>query len=382
MRKHLLTLAPIILGTAIATLPNRAADMPVLFGTHRSGTDIGFSLAHFNPETGALSRAEFVQESEAPSFFVLHPDGKYLYTCNSIGTYEGKPEGTLSAFAVEPNTGRLTFLNRRPTGGADPCHVSLDHTAHYALTANYDGGNICVYALQKDGSLGKRTAFVQHTGTSVNPQRQAAPHPHSIALDSDNRFALVPDLGADKVFVYRFDDTVGSLAPNAPPSVSLPPGSGPRHSVFHPNRKLVYVINELSNSITAFRWNSSIGTLSEFQTLSTLPPDFKGTSTAAEIQLHPNGRFLYGSNRGHDSIAVFAIDPQTGRLTPVEHAPTLGAKPRHFDFDPTGKWMLVCNHDSNSVTVFRVDDRTGKLTSTGRPLAVPDPFCAQFLPQR
>jgi 6-phosphogluconolactonase len=380
MRKDILRVAPVIFGTALAPLPARAADMLVYLGTHRSGPNIGFSLAHFDFHTGALARPEFLQESAAPSFFVIHPDGKHLYACNSIDSYRGKPEGTLSAYAIQPKTGKLALLNCTPTGGAEPCYISLDRTGRYAFAANYDGGSICVYALEPDGSLGKRTAFVQHSGHSVNPRRQTAPHPHSIIVDPGNRFALVPDLGADKVFVYRFNDRDGSLSPNDPPSVSLKSGAGPRHVAFHPNGKYVYVINELANTITAFHWASANGTLSEIQTVPTLPPGFDGASTAAEIAVHPNGKFLYGSNRGHDSIAVFALDVETGRLTLVEHVSAQGKMPRNFTLDPAGRWLLLCNYDSDSAVIFRVDEKTGRLTPAGNPVAAPSPFCARFLP--
>ena len=380
MRKSILRFASVIFGIALTPLPGNAANMLVFFGTHRSGPSLGFSLAHFNPITGALSQPEFLQEAEAPAFFVIHPDGKHLYTCNSMDSYQGKPGGAVSAYTIEPKTGNLALLNRKPTGGGEPSYISLDHTGRYALVANYNGGSVCVYAIQPDGGFGERTAFIQHTGSSTHPQRQKHAYAHSIIVDPGNRFALAADLGADKVFVYRFNAKDGSLVPNDPPSVSLKPGSGPRHIKFHPNGKFVYAINELSSTVTGFNWNSLTGSLTEFQSLSTLPADFNGFNTCAEIEVHPNGKFLYGTNRGHDSIAVFGIDAVTGRLTPVEHVPTRGKMPRNFAFDPTGKWILLSNHDSNNSVVFRVDDRTGMLTQTGKPVEVPDPFCERFLP--
>jgi 6-phosphogluconolactonase len=356
--------------------PLAAADMYVFFGTHRSGPGIGFSVAHFDPDTGALTKPRFLIEAVEPAFFVIHPDGRHLYTCNS-----GAPGG-VSAYAIDRGTGQLTLLNKEPSGGDDASYVCLDQTGRYLFVANYSGGNIAAFALKSDGSIGARTAFAQHTGHSIDPKRQTHAYAHSIIIDPTNRFVLVADLGLDRLFVYRFDAKDGSLQPNDPPYAAVGPGSGPRHVKFHPNGHWVYLINEMGCAITAFNWDTAGGTLAEFQTIPTLPADFKGTNTCAEVEVHPNGKFLYGSNRGHDSIAVFAIDPATGRLTPVEHVSTQGKWPRNFAFDPTGRWMLVTNHNSDNAVVFRVDEATGHLTRTGEPISVPFPFCERFLPVR
>jgi 6-phosphogluconolactonase len=353
-----------------------AMDTFVYFGSHRSGPNIGFSLSHFDTDTGALTQPEFLIEAREPAFFVVHPDGQHLYTCNS-----GNPGG-VSAYAIDPHTGHLTYLNRELAGGGDTSFITLDQTARFALVANYDGGNIAAFAIRPDGALGDWTAFVQHMGKSVNPQRQTHAYAHSIITDPTNRFVLVADLGVDKVFVYRFDAKNGSLTPNDPPSVSVTPGSGPRHVRFHPNGRWVYLINEMASSIAAFNWDSAKGILTEFQTISTLPADFKGTSTCAELEVHPNGRFLYGSNRGHDSLAAFSIDQASGRLALVQHVPSGGKTPRNFAFDPTAKWIVCTNHGSDNAAVFRIDDNTGKLAQTGDPVSVPAPFCERFLPVR
>jgi 6-phosphogluconolactonase len=373
MSSKLLTLL-LGLTAGLAPWPARAADMLVYFGTHLSGPGKGFSIAHFDPDTGALTVPKFDLDAVAPAFFVIHPDGRHLYTCNS-----GRPGG-VSAYAIEPKNGRLTLLNSQPAGGADTSYLSLDKTGRYALAANYEGGSIAVFALKPDGGLGDRTAFVQHTGSSVNPQRQSHAFAHSIITDPSNRFALVADLGLDKVFVYRFNETNGTLAPNDPPFVAVRPGSGPRHVKFHPDGKHVYLINEMGSSVIAFNWDAARGALTGFQTVSTLPEDFKGTSACAELEIHPNGKFLYGSNRGHDSIAVFSIAPESGRLSLIAHVPTQGRTPRNFTFDPTGKWIIVTNHGSNNAVVFRADEKTGRLTQTGNPVEVPYPFCERFLP--
>ena len=346
-------------------------DLFVYFGTHTAGPGKGFSLAHFDTATGALSKPEFLLEAPAPAYFIIAPDGKHLYTCNSTGF--------VSAYAIDRATAHLTLLNQVPSGGGDPSYISLDRTARYVFVANYAGGNIAAWKLEPDGSIGARTAFVQHTGSGVNPQRQSHAFAHSIRVDLTNRFVLVGDLGVDKVFVYKFDVKDGSLTPNDPPFVSVKPGSGARHVVFHPNGRWVYLITELGNTVIQFDWDAERGRLKELQTVSTLPADFKGTSNCSEIMIHPNGKFLYGSNRGHDSIAVFAIDAKSGRLTPIEYVPSGGQTPRNFDFDPSGRWMLVTNHGNNMAMVFRVDETTGKLTPVGKPVEVPYPFCPRFL---
>jgi 6-phosphogluconolactonase len=355
-----------------AALP--AADMYVYFGTHSTGPGLGFSIAHFDTDTGALTTPKLDIEATSPAYFVIHPDGRHLYTCNS-----GSPGG-VSAYEIERATGQLTLLNKELSGGDEASYVCLDQTGRHVLVANYEGGNIAVLALKPDGSLGERTAFAQHTGSSVDPKRQRHAYAHSIIIDPTNRFVLVADLGLDKLFVYRFDEKDGSLRPNDPPFATVTPGSGPRHVKFHPNGRWVYLINEMGCTVTAFNWDSAHGALQEFQTVSTLPADFKGTNTCAEIKVHPNGRFLYGSNRGHDSLAVFTIDPDTGRLTPLEHVSTQGKSPRNFTFDPTGKWLLCTNHNSDNAVVFRVDGATGRLTPAGPPVSVPSPFCERFLP--
>ncbi len=375
MPKPLLRLALLLVAAAFA-VPLPAADVYVYFGTHSRGPGIGFSVAHFDTDTGALTQPRFLTEAVEPAYFVIHPDGRHLYTCNS-----GSPGG-VSAYEIDHATGQLTLLNKEPSGGGDASYVCLDQTGRFVLVANYEGGNIAVFALQPDGRIGGRTAFAQHTGSSVDPKRQTHAYAHSIIVDPTNRFALIADLGVDKLFVYRFDEKNGSLRPNDPPFATVRPGSGPRHVKFHPNGRWVYLINEMGCTVTAFNWDSDHGALTEFQTISTLPADFKGASTCAEIKVHPNGRFLYGSNRGHDSLAVFAIDSTTGRLAPLEYVSTRGKIPRNFTFDPTGRWILCTNHGSDNAVVFRVDATTGRLTPTGQPVSVPSPFCERFLPAR
>jgi 6-phosphogluconolactonase len=356
-----------------------AADNLVFFGSHSVGPDRGLSVAHFDSATGVLTKPELRLVTPAPAYFVLHPDGRHLYACNSNDFAQGYTGETVSAYAIEPASGRLSLVNQQPSGGADPTYLQLDSTSRHLLIANYKGGSVAVLAVRPDGSLGERTAFFQHSGSSVDPKRQTEPYAHCIRLDPANRFALVADLGVDKLFVYRFDAKDGSLAPGDPPFVKAVPGAGPRHLTFHPNGRLVYVVNEMACSIVAYALDPAKGTLVELQTISALPAAFKDANTSAEIAVHPGGRFLYATNRGHDSIAVFAIDAKTGMLTLVEHAPSQGRSPRNFEFDPSGRFMIVTNHVSDNAVVFRIDEANGRLTPVGQPVTVPSPFGVRFL---
>jgi 6-phosphogluconolactonase len=353
--------------------PAFAADTFVYFGSHGKGPNCGFSRAHFDTDTGKLTTPVFLQEAVAPAYFIIGPDHQHLYTCNSA------PGSSLSAYAIDPATAKLTFLNKKPSGGGDPSYISLDATGRYVMVANYEGGSICVYALLPDGSIGERTAFVQDNGTSVNPVRQSHAHAHLIRVDPSNRFVLVADLGLDKLFVYRFDPKTGVLQPNDPPFANVAPGSGPRHIVFHPNGRIAYLINEMGSTIVRFGWDSNCGVLIQHETVSTLPKDFTGTSTGAEILVHPSGKFVYATNRGHNSVAVFSVGEEKGRLTLIQNISTQGKTPRNCEFDPTGRWLLVSNQDSDNTVVFRIDPNTGRLTQVGEPVKVPSPFCERFL---
>lgn len=351
-----------------------ATDTFVYFGSHGKGQNIGFSLAHFDTETGKLTTPEFLQEAVAPAYFVISSNKKYLYTCNSA------PGSSVSAYAIDSKTAKLTFLNQKPSCGGDPSYVSLDATGHFVMVANYEGSSIAVYAVLPDGSMGERTAFVKHTGTSVNLDRQTQARPHSICVDPSNKFVLVPDLGVDKLYVYNFDSKTGVLQPNKPAFATVAPGSGPRHIAFHPNKHIVYLINEMGSTIVRYRWNAKTGVLTAFETISTLPTDFKGISTCAEVLVHPSAKFVYATNRGHNSVAVFSVQPKTGCLKLIQHISTQGKTPRNCEFDPTGKWLLVTNQDSSNAVVFRINLQSGILTQVGEPVYVPSPFCERFLP--
>ena len=330
--------------------------------------------------SGNLTSLGLAGETISPAFLTVHPNGRFLYAVNEVGEIEGKKGGAVSAFALNSDTGKLTLINRQPSKGASPCHLTGDKVGKTILVANYIGGTAATFPIQPDGQLSEASSVVEHKGSSTNPTRQEGPHPHGIYLDPANKFVVVPDLGQDKVLVYRFDAARGTLVANDPPSASLKPGAGPRHFAFHPQARYAYVINELNSTITAFSYDSSKGVLTEIQTLSTLPADFKGENTTAEIAVHPSGRFLYGSNRGHDSIAVFHIDPKKGTLTSVQHQSTLGKTPRNFGIEPTGKFLLAANQDSNTLVVFKIAPKTGHLSRTGAPVNVPKPACVVFVP--
>jgi len=346
-------------------------------GTYTGPHSKGIYAFRFDASKGELTSLGLMAESTNPSFLAVDPRGRFLYAANEISNYEGQKSGGVSALAIDRKTGKLAFLNEVPSGGAGPCYVTLDKTGRYVLVANYDGGSVTVFPVAPDGRLGAASAFVQHTGHSVNRERQEGPHAHAIELSPDNRFAIAADLGLDELLVYHFDPSRGTLTPNNPPFAKVEPGAGPRHLAFHPNGKFLYVINEMQSSVSAFSYDA--GALRHLGTVSTLPREFKANNDSAEIVVHPTGRFLYGSNRGHDSIAVFTIDPAAGTLTPVEYASTRGKTPRNFAIDPTGSYLLAANQDSNSVVAFRIDTKTGQLTPTGQVLEFPSPVCITFV---
>jgi 6-phosphogluconolactonase len=350
--------------------------MMVYVGTYTGGTSAskGIYRLRLNLATGALTEAGPPMESASPSFLALHPSGRYLYAVNESGG-PTKDEGGVSAFAVDAKTGALSPLNQQSSRGGGPCHLSLDAKGRYVLVANYGGGSVAVLPVQADGRLAPAVAFVQHEGHGADPGRQKGPHAHWVELDKANRFALVADLGLDEVLVYRFDAGKGSLTPNQPPYARLAPAAGPRHVAFSPDGRHAYVINELQSTVTAFSYDPQTGALGELQTVTTVPAGFTGPTTTAEIAMRPDGKFLYGSNRGHDSIAIFAVDAATGKLTPAGHPSTRGKTPRNFAIDPTGAYLLAANQESDTITVFRIDRASGALSPVGEPYRVPRPVC-------
>ena len=380
-----------VLGVAclfgIVISSSNAADAPsgkqrVYFGTYTGKVSKGIYRSELDLATGKLSPPVLAGEATSPSFLAIAPNEKFLYSVGEISDFGGKPAGAVNAFAIDAATGNLKLLNQQSSVGAGPCHVVVDRAGKNVLVANYGGGSVAVLPIQADGKIGEASSFVQHKGTSVDKGRQEAPHAHSINVDAKNRFAFVADLGLDTVQVYRFDAAKGSITPNDPAAAKVAPGSGPRHFAFHPSGKFAYVINEMSLTVTAFQYDADKGNLTSLQTITTLPEgvtDRKGMSTA-EVVVHPSGKFLYGSNRGHHSIAAFAIDQATGKLTAVGHQGQGIKTPRNFNIDPTGHYLLVANQDGDSVVVFKVDQASGKLEPTGSSIEVPMPVCVKFLP--
>ena len=357
----------------------RMGKVMLYVGTYTSGDSKGIYRLHLDLATGALSPAGEPTETVSPSFLALHPSRKFLYAVNETGDGPDDPSGGVSAFAVDPATGALTFLNRRPSEGAAPCHITIDKGGRHALVANYWGGTVAVLPIGADGRLGPATAVVRHSGRGVKPQ-QAHPHPHSVNLDAANRFALVADLGIDKIVPYRFDAAAGLLERHDAGAGALPAGAGPRHLAFSPSGRQAYVIDELDSTITRMDYDAEAGALTAVQTISTLPAGHTGNNSTAEVVVHPDGKLLYGSNRGHDTIAIFTIDGKTGALTSAGHQPTGGRNPRNFAIDPTGAYLLAANQDSDSIAVFRIDRARGRLTPVGTPARVPRPVCLRMIP--
>lgn len=351
----------------------------VYFGTYTGRNSKGIYMCRFQPKTGKLSPIEPAGETKNPSFLAVDSQIRYLFAVNETDTYQGAKSGAVTSFRIDRHTGRLALVNSVSSRGPGPCHLTVDKAGAHVLIANYSGGSVAVIPVNGDGMLGEASDFKQHLGSSVNRRRQSEPHAHFVTLTPDNRFAVVSDLGLDKLLVYRYDGANGKLTPNDPPFGPVKPGSGPRHFAFHPNGRFGYVISEMGNTVTAFDWDGDKGTFHEIQSVSTLPKDFTGENTTAEIAIDRAGRFLYGSNRGHDSIAVFAIDQAKGTLTYVEDVLTEGREPRSFALDPTGRYLFAANQNSNTVAVFRIDRKNGRLTFTGQKFEVPSPVCVTFV---
>jgi 6-phosphogluconolactonase len=369
--------APFALLVVSAATKKPAAGQYVLYaGTYTTKTESkGINTFRFDAANGKMTPAQVAAESPDPSFVAVHPSGKYLYAVNEAGK-----SSMVSAFAIDGASGKLTLLNQLPALGEDPCYITFDRTGKFALIANYTSGNIAVFPILNDGKLGKQTAAVQDSGSlGPNKERQEGPHAHWIEASADNRFLLVADLGLDEVLIYRFDAATGSVTPNQPAFARLKAGAGPRHAAFDRNGKFVFVASELDSTVTSFSFEAKKGALKDTGAVSTLPAGYSGRNEVAEIALHPNGKFLYVSNRGNESIAVFAIHPGNGALTLVEHVLTGGKEPRHFAIDPSGRYLLAENQLSDNIVEFRIDAATGKLTPTGETISVPSPVCIQFL---
>ncbi len=347
---------------------------------HVDGKSKGIHVLRFEPASGELRPLFDIPGLDNPSYVALHPQGQFLYAINEISDYQGKAAGAVSAYRIDPAAGSFEPLNQQSTQGGSPSYIVADRGGRHVLVSNYGGGSAAVLPVRSDGSLGSVSDLVHHQGSSVHPQRQDAPHPHSINLDPENRYAFVPDLGIDKVMIYRYDSENGRLlANNEQPWARTKSGAGPRHLAFHPRADFVYVINELDSTISAYRRGADKGTLTELHTVSTLPADFRGKNTCADIHVHPSGRFVYGSNRGHDSIAVFAVDEKSGHLSLREHVPTQGSHPRGFAVDPAGRYLLAANQNSDSIVVFSIDAKSGAVRPTGVRVETATPVCIKLL---
>lgn len=362
----------------LSMAPLFGAEVPLYIGTYTNQGSQGIYVARFNPETGALSAPELAGEAQNPTFLALHPSGKYLYAANEVANYKGERAGMVTAFAIDPKTAKLTFVNQVSSHGAGPCHVALDRKGEALLVANYGGGSVAAFTIAGDGRVRESTSFHQHFGKGADPKRQERAHAHSINASPGNRFAVAADLGTDSIYLYRLDAHRGMITPHTPESVKTAAGAGPRHFAFHPDGKHGYAVNELDNTVTSYEWDEQTGTLTPKGSVRTLPESFKETSYTAEILVHPSGKYVYASNRGHDSIAVFSLENPVAPK-PVQHMSTGGVQPRNFTLDKTGKWLLAANQRTGNIAVFSVDAASGKLTDTGKRIEVSAPVCLRLL---
>jgi 6-phosphogluconolactonase len=368
-----------LLAVSLCSFAN-ATDHVALLGTYTGGESRGIYAVRLNSETGELSKPELMAEFSNPEFLALHPNGRFVYALTQVPGANGKSVGAVAAFAVEPDAGRLTLLNTESTGRGSLTHLAVDATGKMVVAASYGGAYVVSFPLADDGKVGAHVSLIPHTGPlGPNRGRQDAPHPHSVTLSPDNRFAFVADLGQDRMFVYRLSLEQGSIVPHEPAFATMEPGSGPRHSKFSPDGKSFYVLDELDSTVTSCRYDATRGVVEPFQRISTLPEDFKGKSTTSEVRIHPNGRFVYAANRGHDSLAVFSRDAETGAIERVEIVPCGGENPRNFSLTPDGAWLLCAHQSSDNLSVFRVNPNTGRLAIMSRDVHVPKAVCVLFL---
>jgi 6-phosphogluconolactonase len=362
-------------------------DTLVYVGTYTGGNSKSQGIYMYKLQANGSNTAQhetleplgLAAEVASPSFLEIDPERRLLFAVNETSDFGGRPTGAVSSFLIDVATGKLKRLSQRPSMGGGPCHLVLDKSRRHVLVANYGGGSVAVFPIGTDGTLGEATDFHQHAGKSVNPRRQEGPHAHCVTFDPAGKFLFVCDLGLDKVMIYRYDSQHGKLTANEPAFASLKPGAGPRHMAFRPDGKFAYVINELDSTVTAFAYDAATGTLRDLQSVSTLPPDFDGSNTTAEIAVHPSGKFLYGSNRGHDSIALFAIDADDGTLTYFDTHSTGGKTPRNFEISPTGEHLIAANQNSDTLLVCRIDRGSGRLKPLGDLVNAPSPVCVKFL---
>lgn len=358
------------------------ADWLMFVGTYtRTGASKGIYVFRMDDESGAMTQVHVEEGISNPSFLAIHPDQRHLYAVNEVSESSGVPGGALTAYEIDPASGKLRRINQQSTGGSGPCHVAIDATGKYAVVANYGGGSVCMLPLEADGSLRPSSHFIQHYGgTKINPRRQDKAHAHSANLSPDNRFAIINDLGLDQLRVYEMDLEKGKLIFKEESSVMTAPGAGPRHFDFHPNGRYGYAINELGCTVTAYNYDAGSGKLTEINSVSTLPEGYEGDNTTADVHVSPDGRFVYGSNRGHNTLAIFSIDESDGSVEFVGDQSTGGKTPRNFAIHPEGKFVYAANQDSDSIIQFEVSHGTGELTPVGREIRCPMPVCLKFMP--
>jgi 6-phosphogluconolactonase len=377
----LLNVITVMVGMVLLPAPTQAADaqQPLVFiSAFAAGDDGAIHAFHLDLKTGQLEPVARTDDVEHPFFLALSPDQRFLYSIHA-SRFGGAEDEQVAAFEILGRSGRLKLLNRQSARGPAACYLDVDATGRAVLVANYSTGSVAALSAEEDGSLGEVSSFFQHAGSSVDPNRQNGPHAHCFVISPDNRFALAADLGLDQIRIYQLDVSTATLAPGQQPFARTPPGAGPRHLAFAPNGKYVYVINELSNSITLFDYDPATGMLTERQTVPTLPPEFERSSYCADLKITADGRFLYGTNRGHDSIAAYRIG-QDGRLTLIAIEPSLGEGPQNLAIAPDGRLILCANMPGNNVAVFRIDTDTGRLTSVGPPVPITRPSCIRIVP--
>lgn len=326
--------------------------------------------------SGRLTLESVLRGLVNPSYLAVHPQSGHLYAVSEKGTFEGDPNGGVVALSVDSQTGKTGLLNKQSSGGEDPCYISIERTGRFALVANYSSGSVAMLPILPEGTLSPASQVVRHSGSSTHPERQDKPYAHCILPDPANRFALAVDLGIDKILLYRMDLEAGRLHQHM--QVKVPEGSGPRHLIFHPNGWYAYVVCELNSSLLGFRYESETGNLEQIVSIGTLPRGYDGKNSCADLHITPDGKYLYASNRGHDSIACFSIDSQSGKLTVLDHIPCGGREPRGFEIAPNGKFLLAANQNSNNIVTFLIDPARGQLSRTGDEVEVPMPVCIKF----
>jgi 6-phosphogluconolactonase len=379
MRSAFLFVLLLLLHCAGVVAGSRGKSYFVYIGTYTHTASKGIYAYRFSPASGEVVPLGLAAEAASPAWLIVGPNQHFLYAANESGG-NAQTGNTITAYAINTKSGKLTFLNAVSSKGAGPCHLAIDKTGKILVTANFGSGSVAAFPIHHDGTLGDASDFDQHHGSSVIPVLQAGPHAHSVVISPDNRFVLAADIGLDRIFSYRLNVSTGSLEPNDPPFFALHPGWGPRHLAFHPNGRYLYLISEMGSKLTTFEYDPAGGTLKQLQTITTLPEGFSGKSTAAEVRVDRAGQFVYASNRGDDSIGVFAVDGAAGTLSPIQSISTEGKTPRSFALDPTGEYLFAANQNSASIVIFRIDPTTGRLTPTGQLLKdAPEPSSVVFV---